>query len=188
MKLQILASPPADDRPRRAMAVWPTHLKADPKADPRRVTLVLHLACEQGAWHVESVALDEGAGFARAFKEANPGAGPVQSGFDGRMAIEAVVTAVGEKTLTVRPVNSWQSAPRPAERTFALDAGTGVFVPEYSRDQELPGGRTFPVYKAVPGGRDDLKVGQRVFVEWPPGEARAARVSISAHANENGRR
>jgi hypothetical protein len=63
----------------------------------------------------------------------------------------------------------------PAE---SIAGETCVFVPGYSRDGELPGGRIFPVYTAVPGTREDLKAGQRVTVEWPPSEGRAARVSI----------
>jgi hypothetical protein len=167
------------------MAIWPTSLKADAKAGRRPVTLVLHLSCEDGGWRVTRAARDEGAAFVRDFKEANPGAGPVESAGAGMMGVRGVVTNLDDKSLTVRPINRWPRAPAPAERTFALDEQTRVLVPEYSREQQLPGGRSVHVYKAVPGKREDLEVGQQVSLEWPPGEARAARVSIS-HADNGG--
>jgi len=94
------------------------------------------------------------------------------------VGLEARVTKFDEKSVTVEPT-PWdkQSPPRPA-RTLQIDGETKVFVIVFEQNFRLPNGQTVPYERPVPARLADVKVGDKVTVDTPPGKDHALKISV----------
>jgi hypothetical protein len=172
-----VARRPKDDRPREAIAFivgYPA------KTDRKSVSVVVAFADEGGRWRVADAELRRDGsmeGLRGAFYHANRGAYAMAMAGLGSVGLQARVTKLDEKSVTVEPISmDKQSPPRPP-RSFEVDGQTQVFV--IVPTEATVGGRKVPWERPTPGRLADLKVGDKVTVDMPPGQERALKITIT---------
>jgi hypothetical protein len=144
------------------------------------VSVVVAFADERGRWRVADAELRRDGsmeGLRGAFYHANRGAYTMGMAGLSSVGLQARVTKLDEKSVTVEPISMDKQTPPRPPRSFEIDGQTQVFriVPT----DATVGGRKVTWERPTPARLADVKVGDKVTVDTPPGQERALKITIT---------